>query len=211
MERNCAVIYDASVLFPSSVRNLLVELGVYAIRADLFRPKWTEQINDEWARNVKLRYPDVSMAGLERTRSFMNKATRECIVTDYEDLIEQIELPEDPRDRHVVAAGIKSSAKIIVTNNLAHFPDHRLQKHGLKALTADDFLILLMDEHEDGEKLILDAVRAIQSRLKQPPMTMDEYLSKLENPDGPNLVKTGTRLRLQLIPDLTTIAVAELE
>jgi hypothetical protein len=52
-----------------------------------------------------------------------------------------------------------------------------------------------MDEHEDGEKLIANAITTIQARLKNPAMTMDEYLSVLENTEGPTLTKTGGRLR----------------
>ncbi|MDZ4835304.1 MAG: PIN domain-containing protein [Candidatus Melainabacteria bacterium] len=195
MHRNSAVVYDASVLFSSSLRDLLIQLGVAAVRAELYRPKWTEQINDEWTRNVKEKYPDISIDRIERTRALMNKAVRECLVTAYEHLVEQIELPEDPDDRHVVAAAIKCSASTIVTYDLGHFPHLRLEKYGVLALSPDEFLLMLIDEHDDGERLIANAITTIQTRLKNPAMTMDEYLSVLENTEGPNLTKTGGRLR----------------
>jgi hypothetical protein len=47
----------------------------------------------------------------------------------------------------------------------------------------------------DGEKLIRNAITSIQARLGNPAMTMDEYLLVLENTAGPNLTKTGGRLR----------------
>jgi predicted nucleic acid-binding protein len=69
-------------------------------------------------------------------------------VTGYEHLVEQIELPEDPDDRHVVAAAIKSSESTIVTYDLGHFPPRRLEKYGVIALSPDEFLLTLMNEHD---------------------------------------------------------------
>ena len=37
----------------------------------------------------------------------MNKAVRDCLVSEYEPLIEGLKLP-DPDDRHVLAAAIKA-------------------------------------------------------------------------------------------------------
>ncbi|SUC25605.1 Uncharacterised protein [Providencia rustigianii] len=51
----------------------------------------------------------------------MNIALPDAKVEQYEPLIDGLELP-DLDDRHVVAAAIKSNAKIIVTLNLKDFP-----------------------------------------------------------------------------------------
>jgi hypothetical protein len=40
------VIYDACVLYPAPLRDLLVRLAL----AGLFRARWTEEIHREWAR-----------------------------------------------------------------------------------------------------------------------------------------------------------------
>lgn len=37
------VLYDANVLYPSTLRDVLIRVGL----ARLVRPKWTEQILDE--------------------------------------------------------------------------------------------------------------------------------------------------------------------
>jgi hypothetical protein len=42
------VVLDACVLYPAGLRSLMMWLAVH----DLIRPKWTEQIHDEWMRNV---------------------------------------------------------------------------------------------------------------------------------------------------------------
>lgn len=42
------VVYDACVLYPAPLRDLLMHLAM----TDLFKAKWTEQIHQEWMRNV---------------------------------------------------------------------------------------------------------------------------------------------------------------
>jgi hypothetical protein len=37
-------LFDACVLYPAPLRDLLMHLAV----TDLFRAKWTDQIHDEW-------------------------------------------------------------------------------------------------------------------------------------------------------------------
>ena len=48
MAANIAVVYDACVLYPAPLRDLLVQLATTGI----FRAKWTELIHDEWTRNL---------------------------------------------------------------------------------------------------------------------------------------------------------------
>lgn len=43
------------------------------------------------------------------------------LLTDYEDLIDSLALP-DPDDRHVLAAAIRAGAQTIITFNLKDFP-----------------------------------------------------------------------------------------
>jgi predicted nucleic acid-binding protein len=45
------------------------------------------------------------------------------------DLIENLKLP-DEKDRHVLAAAIKTNANLIVTNNLKDFPASYLDSFG---------------------------------------------------------------------------------
>src|SRR5438105_4346319 len=45
---NFTVVYDANVLYPAPLRDLLMRLAL----TDLFRARWTNDIHDEWIRNV---------------------------------------------------------------------------------------------------------------------------------------------------------------
>lgn len=111
------VVYDANVLYPSTLRDVLIRVGL----ARLARPKWTDRILDEVFGNLRANRPDLDSARLDRTRRLMNDAIRDVTVTGYERLIDQLDLP-DPDDRHVLAAAIHAESQVIVTRNLRDFP-----------------------------------------------------------------------------------------
>ena len=113
MEHPVTAVYDANILYPAPLRDLFIRLA----QAGLVRARWTETIHDEWIRNVLKDNPQLSAERLARTRTLMNEAVRDCLVTGYEDLIESLSLP-DPDDRHVLAAAIRAGAEVIVTYNL---------------------------------------------------------------------------------------------
>ena len=116
----------ASVLYSAPLRDLLLELAV----SDLYRAKWTNEINDEWINALLSNRSDLTSERLERTRDLMNTHVRDALVAEYEDLVEIVRLP-DPGDRHVVAAAIKGRADVVVTVNLKDFPANSLERWGL--------------------------------------------------------------------------------
>ena len=97
MLSNFTVIYDASVLYPNTLRDLLMELAV----RDLYRAKWTDDIHDQWLRNLSQDQPNIPLKKLYRVRDLMNENVRDCLVTDYQWMIPNLNLP-DPDDRHVL-------------------------------------------------------------------------------------------------------------
>ncbi|MGE4995773.1 PIN domain-containing protein [Yersinia enterocolitica] len=165
------VILDACVLYPSPLRDLLMHLGIEG----LFQPKWTEQIQNEWQRNLLINRPDIDCSQLKRTNMLMNKALPDANVTDYETIINGLELP-DPDDRHVLAAAIKSKSEVIVTANLKDFPEEYLRQFDVEAIHPDEFIFDLLDLNA---ALVLRAVRAARSKMQKPPKSVDEYLDCL--------------------------------
>jgi hypothetical protein len=168
-----AVVYDACVLYPAPLRDLLVQLATIGI----FRAKWTELIHNEWTRNLLIKRPDLNADRLARLRVLMNENIPDSLVTDFEDLIPTLELP-DPDDRHVLAAAIRADAKIIVTFNLKDFPASILVQSGIVAQHPDVFVGDLIDLYPQQ---VLQAVDRILARLKNPPQTLDNYLETLVN------------------------------
>ena len=173
MAANIDVVYDACVLYPSPLRDLLVQLATTGI----FRAKWTELIHDEWTRNLLIKRPDLNANRLARLRVLMNENVPDSLVADFEDLIPTLELP-DPDDRHVLAAAITALAKIIVTFNLKDFPESILARYGIAAQHPDVFIGDLIERYP---KQVLAAVETILARLKNPPQTFTNHLETLAN------------------------------
>ena len=128
------VLYDANVLYPSTLRDMLIRVA----QAGLVQAKWTHEILDEVFSNLIRNRPDLDPAKLARTRELMNSAVRDCLVTAYEPLIDSLTLP-DADDRHVLAAAIKARAQVIVTNNLKDFPSAVLDAWDMEAKSPDGF------------------------------------------------------------------------
>jgi hypothetical protein len=142
---------------------------------DLYRARWTDQIHDEWTRNLIAKRPDLTREHLDRTRMLMNTHVRESLVSGYEHLIPAIELP-DADDRHVVAAAIHAGAETIVTFNLKDFPNATLNKFDIEAIHPDDFIVDLWDLSAGK---VLEAVSGHRASLKNPPKSAVDYLNTL--------------------------------
>lgn len=72
MGSHFTVVYDACVLYPAPLRDLLMRLAL----TDLYRARWTEQIHDEWTRNVLRQRPDLQAEDLQRTTRTLLPSTR---------------------------------------------------------------------------------------------------------------------------------------
>ncbi|MEU9833082.1 PIN domain-containing protein [Streptosporangium sp. NPDC048047] len=110
-------IYDANALYGNTLRDLLIRLAT----TGLVRAKWTNEILDEMQRNLAANRPGISREKLNNLRALMISAVRDCLVEEYEPLVDTLKLP-DPDDRHVLAAAIRAGARMIVTSNLKDFP-----------------------------------------------------------------------------------------
>jgi len=164
-------VLDACVLYPPSLRDLLLWLASVRVYA----PRWTEQIHDEWTRNVLADQPELTAAQLDRTRHLMNQVTPKCLVSGYEAHIPTLSLP-DADDHHVLAAAIEAQAAMIVTFNLADFPIAILRAYGIQAVHPDVFLCALFDEKTE---LFLRGLKAHRASLRRPSKTAEEYVATL--------------------------------
>ena len=172
-------LYDANVLYPGSLRDLLVRLG----QSQLFQAKWTDQILDEAFSAIIRDQPELTDK-LGRTRELMNNAIADAQVTDYEPLIEGLELP-DRADRHVRAAAIICNAQVIVTANLRHFPDEALAPFGIEAQSPDEFAINVL---ELAPARVIDIIKDQARALTRPAMTFEELLERLRDVGLPRAV-----------------------
>lgn len=166
------VICDANMFYSVVLTDLLLSLAV----TGLFSPRWTEQIHDEWVRNLLADRPDLDPRKIARRRQQMDTAIDECLIEGYEDLIDGLQLP-DPADRHVLAAAIRAQAQLILTFNLKDFPASALTPYGLTALAPDEFFSSLLQATPDAVQDTLETMRARKTR---PPLSRAELLHKLE-------------------------------
>lgn len=163
--------YDACVLHPAGLRDLLVRLAT----TGMYRAHWSTDILDEMVRSILRRRPDLTAAQLDRTRDLMCNAVPDCLTTGYEELVDGLHLP-DPDDRHVLAAAIRSGSQVIVTENLSDFPADVLQTYNIEAQTPDVFLLHLI---ELSSRTVFGALEAQAAALRNPPMTINELLDRL--------------------------------
>jgi predicted nucleic acid-binding protein len=164
-------VLDTNVIYPIDVRDLLLWFAFY----ELYTPKWSNQIFDEWIQLMKSKGVDQKEIN-QRVRS-VNLAFPDAMVLNYESLIDGLTLP-DEKDCHVLAAAIKTNANLIVTNNLKHFPTDYLAMFGLSARNADDFLTDTIDLNP--EKAV-EAFRKLVSIKKNPPLDEYEVLQRYRN------------------------------
>lgn len=164
-------VLDTNVVYPVIIRDLLFWFAYY----DLYTPKWSDHIFDEWKRVMKEK--GVSEEEANKRAEKANTAFPDALVTNYKGLMDNLELP-DKDDHHVLAAAIKTNANIIVTNNLKDFPEEYLQSFGLKAKTADDFLTDIIDLNQEQA---VAAFKEMVLNKKNPKFDEFEVLHQLRN------------------------------
>ena len=162
-------VLDTNVVYPIEIRDILFWFAHY----DLYTPKWSKHVFDEWKAVMERR--SVPAEEVNKRLARAQQAFPDALVTNYEPLISGLTLP-DEKDRHILAAAIKTNANIIVTNNLKDFPEDYLATFGLAAKSADDFVTDLID---------LNTQQAVQAFLemvqhkRNPPLTELEVLDRL--------------------------------
>jgi predicted nucleic acid-binding protein len=166
------VVYDANALYGTTVRDLLIRIA----QSELVQAKWTDKILGEMLDNLGRKRPDITGEKLGILRERMNGAIRDVLETDYEPLVEGLDLP-DPDDRHVLAAAIKAGAEVIVTSNLRDFPAKYLARWDIEAKSPDAFVL---DQMGISMPKVAGAIQQIVDSRTRPPQSVDEVLDELE-------------------------------
>lgn len=178
------VLLDANVLYPAYLRDALLRLAY----AEMFQIRWSQEILDEMARNVKAGRATSQHAKIDRTVETMKEAFPDAMVTGYERLIAS--MGNHPKDRHVLAAAIGGQADLIVTYNLQHFPPEARKPHDIDAQPPDEFLCYQW-ELEDPE-YIVGILEGWAYSLGAPPLSLEELLEVLSR-SAPDFSETVLR------------------
>lgn len=167
---------------------------MYLASTGLFRARWSDEIHDEWIRNLLNNRPDIDPEVLKRTRELMDANVPDALVCGHGALIEGLDLP-DENDRHVLAAAIQGHAEGIITFNLKDFPMEQLEPFDISAIHPDEFLSDMF-ELDAGSCLL--AAQRHRNALKNPTLTRDEYLNCLLKQRLPLFVSALKRLSFAL-------------
>ncbi len=128
------LLLDACVLYPTVIRNLLLNVSD-ELRWDI---NWSARILEEWRRaSAKTNLEAEAQAEAEIT--MLKVKYPNASVNNFERHISKLYLP-DQNDLHVLAAAIESNTNNIVTLNLRDFPNSELMKYGVRSIHPDELL-----------------------------------------------------------------------
>lgn len=164
-------VLDANVLYPAPLRDFLLNLAA----TEIFQPKWSEIIQNEWKHNLLKNRPDLKETQLNRTVKLMESAFPDANTEVQLEIVEDIQIP-DENDKHVLAAAITSEANYIITWNIKDFPKRVLQHYSIKAIKPDGFIELLLEI--DKEKVKTAFQNQLYS-LKNPKLSKDQLVEIL--------------------------------
>jgi hypothetical protein len=157
--KNFTSVLDASVLGSAALRDLLLSLAAIG----LYRPAWTNLIQEEWTEAVIRehgRTPEIE-ACVVRIRRRMDAAFPEAAVGGgLQGLMARLDLPES-RHNHALAAAVQTGAAAVVTYHALDFPKSVPARFGVEAMHPDEFVELLLDEDRSAGR---DAVRRLSLR-----------------------------------------------
>jgi len=170
-----AAVLDACVLFQGKLTNFLLWLAEHGA----FDPVWSDEIHDEWTRNLRSGRK-FSWDRIVYRRGAMEAAfpAAGCAApSELTALIQGMCSTEAQRkDAHVIATAVAAEAAIIVTENIPDFPQHVLDRYGLRKACPDDFCAEL---YEADPKAFLAGARAHRRSMKRKTFTPDEYVAFL--------------------------------
>jgi predicted nucleic acid-binding protein len=139
MRADYRVLLDACVLIPMPLADTLLRM---AEEPRLYVPKWSQLIMDEVTRNL-VEKRNLEPEKARRRESEIRRHFPEALVEGFEPLIEL--MANEPKDRHVLAAAIRSHCELIVTYNLRHFPAASIRPWEIEIQAPSTFLRGLYD------------------------------------------------------------------
>lgn len=170
------VVLDACVLYPAAQRDLFMWLAA----GGAIRAHWTDEIHNEWMRNVERDYA-IERRVLDRVRELMDRAAGDALIGGYRQY-ERLFPKTDSKDRHVAAAAVaarkRSGADMvtIITWNLKDFDREDLARARVTAENPGAFLCRLLADSPDH---VVAAFSRMRDNLRNPSKTAQECAGTL--------------------------------
>ena len=186
MRADYRVLLDACVLIPMPLADTLLRM---AEAPRLYLPRWSQAIMDEVTRSLIAKW-DMAPEKARRREEELRRHFPEAWVEGYEPLIGA--MTNDPGDRHVLAAAVRSHSDLIVTYNRRHFPaasvrpleiDVQAPSALLRGLYDLDAGLFVSKMHEQAGAIGVSLPRMLNSLSKNVPGFV-EYFCEEQGLDG---------------------------
>lgn len=175
-------LFDTNVLFGFHLNDVILGLA----ERGLFRPLWSNRILEELSKNLAEHgIPD---ANVKRRLTAMRHAFPDATVSGFEDLIGT--MTNDPKDRHVLAAGIRANCEVLVTFNLKDFPDESVDAYDIEIVHPDKFLLDQLDLYPGPTVGVL---RQLIADYSSPTLEIEDLLVRLADAGVPNFASAIRR------------------
>ncbi|MGH9477519.1 MAG: PIN domain-containing protein [Terriglobales bacterium] len=167
------VFLDTCVLLKPYLCDALLSVA----EAGVYRPLWSPLVMGELERNLARRGLDEKQ--IRHRLDQMNEVFPDAVVQGFEALIS--EMTNDPKDRHVLAAAVRGSAEVLVTENLRHFAEEAVSAYNIKVVKQDAFLLDALDLRPAD---VLAALGRQVSRYRREPRSIESLLAILGAPSS---------------------------
>lgn len=168
------VVLDTCVIYPAHLRDTLLRQA----ERGLYRALWSEDILDELHRNLVEDGFDAT--SVDRLLGEMRGAFPGAEIAGYRSLIDGLMC--DPKDRHVLAAAVRSDAAAIVTFNTRDFPAASVDPFEIDVISPDTFLL---DQLDLAPSVVIDELRQQAAANKREPKTLSGLLDALTRAGAP--------------------------
>lgn len=170
------VLIDACVLYPTVMREVVIGCA----KLDLFEPKWSARILEEWARAAARLGPDGEVYARGEIARLNGDFPRASVPANPAQEA-QLWLP-DTNDIHVLSAAISGSCDAILTMNAKDFPRNVLAEYDLQRVDPDNYLLSLLNQDPDAVCTLADQVLAEAIRLSGQEWTIRKLMRKARLP-----------------------------
>ncbi len=182
MARLQRVFIDTSELFPFTIMDVLLTLS----EDFLFTGVWTDDLLEEWEQVIiregqRSAESAASVAAAVRTHFAGNRIDPAV----YRDKV-TVDLSPDPGDRVHAAAAIYGRVDTLLTRNLKHLRTPPVVDAGIKVVTSDEFLCVLLTDRRQG---VLESLARAADAKKNPPITPDELVRRIAAAGAPQFAK----------------------
>jgi hypothetical protein len=147
---------------------------------------WTDELLEEWEEVIVRegkRSPESAASVVAAVRSHFGRYRIDPAL--YRDKIAD-DLSPDPDDRAHAAAAVHGDVDVLLTRNLKHLRTEPVLAAGVKVMTADEFLCVLLTRRR---RAVLESFTRAADSKRNPPMMAVELAGKIATAGAPRFAE----------------------